>query len=166
LDLITNEGFSFSNKIIIALFAGEEQGLVGSAALATSYVNNGVPVTAMVNLDMIGYPDRTLPNTIFWMSRSTTPSLTTLALDLTKTYLGDSQLTSTTTGCCSDQQSFHSRGFPAVGVFEARSATNNPNYHQSSDLPPTITAAHLLRNAKSAFALITTLAEITGPLKK
>jgi len=164
--LIANEGFSFTNKIIFALFAGEEQGLVGSSVLAQSYVDNGVSIKAMVNLDMIGYPEPGAEDTIFWMSRSTTPSLTQLAMELARTYFGEDVPLATTTGCCSDQQSFYSRGFPAASVFESNSAGNNPNYHQSSDLPPTITYEHVLRNTKSAAALITTLAEITGPLKK
>jgi len=163
-DLITEEGFSFGAKIIFALFAGEEQGLVGSAALAASYVTAGQELTAMVNLDMIGFPDRLNPQTIYWMSGSTTNGLTDLAFDLTKTYLGESTVLARTTACCSDQQSFYSRGYPAASIFESRTASNNPNYHQSSDLPPTLTRTNVVRNAKSAAALIATLAKVTGPL--
>jgi len=164
-ELIREEGFSFESKIIFALFAGEEQGLVGSAALATSYVNAGLELTAMVNLDMIGYPDNANPQTLYWMSGSTTAGLTDLAFEVTKTYLGESTVVTRTTACCSDQQSFYSRGYPAASVFESRTASNNPNYHQSSDLPPTLTYPHVLRNAQSAAALIATLARVTGPLK-
>jgi len=164
-DLIREEGYSFESKIIFVLFAGEEQGLVGSAALASSYVNQGLDLLAMVNMDMIAYPDRANPQTLYWMSGSTTPALTDLAFQLTKTYLGDATLLARTGACCSDQQSFYSRGYPAASVFESRSAGNNPNYHQSSDLPPTLNYQHLLRNVQSAAALITTLAKIDGPLK-
>jgi len=166
VELINEEGFSFSSKIIFALFAGEEQGLVGSAALAASYVSAGLELTAMVNLDMIAYPDRLNPQTLYWMSGSTTNGLTDLAFEVTKTYLGESTVLARTTACCSDQQSFFSRGYPSASIFESRTASNNPNYHQSSDLPATLTYSHLLRNAKSAAALITTLARLTGPLKK
>jgi len=163
--LIRDEGFSFQRKIIFAIFAGEEQGLVGSAALATSYVNNDVDLTAMVNLDMIGYPDNAFPQTLYWMSGATTSSLTQLAIELTRTYLGENTLLATTGACCSDQQSFYSRGYPAASIFESRTASNNPNYHQSSDLPATVNFQHVLRNTRSAAALITTLAEVSGPLK-
>jgi len=164
--LIAEEGYSFENTVIFAFFAGEEQGLVGSAALATSYVNAGVDLTAMVNLDMIGYPERNAPQTLYWMSGSTTASLTQLAIELTKTYLGENTVLATTGACCSDQQSFYSRGYAAASIFESRSATNNPNYHQSSDLPATVNFNHVLRNTKSAAALITTLAGLSGPLKR
>jgi len=162
--LMGDEGFSFKCKLIFALFAGEEQGLVGSAALASSYVNGDIDLTAMVNLDMIGYPDTANPQTLYWMSGSTTSSLTQLAMELTKTYLGADTILALTGACCSDQQSFYSRGYPAASIFESRSAFNNPNYHQSSDLPATVNFNHVLRNARSAAALITTIAEITGPL--
>jgi len=164
--LIADEGYTFENTIIFAFFAGEEQGLVGSAALAQSYVNSGIELTAMVNLDMIGYPDRTAPQTLYWMSGSTTSSLTQLAIELTKTYMGANTVIATTGACCSDQQSFYSRGYAAASIFESRTASNNPNYHQSSDLPATVTFSHVLRNTKSAAALITTLAGLSGPLKK
>jgi len=163
-ELIENEGFSFEAKIIFVVFAGEEQGLVGSAALATSYSNQGVDLTAMVNLDMIAYPDRTNPQTLYWMSGSTTSALTDLAFELTKLYMGENTLVARTGACCSDQQSFYSRGYPAASIFESRTASNNPNYHQSSDLPSTLNYQHLLRNCQSAAALITTLAKLTGPL--
>jgi len=162
--LIRDEGFSFQTKLIFVFFAGEEQGLVGSAALATSYVNSGIDLTAMVNLDMIGYPDPTFPTTLYWMSGSTTSALTQLAIQLTREYLGENTLLATTSACCSDQQSFYSRGYPAASIFESRSAGYNPNYHQSSDLPSTVNFNHVLRNARSAAALITTLSEISGPL--
>jgi len=165
-ELIAEEGFSTRCKLIFVLFAGEEQGLVGSAALATSYVNAGVDLTAMINLDMIGYPDSSFPQTLYWMSGSTTPALTTLAFELTRTYLGENTLLATTSACCSDQQSFYSRGYPAASVFESRSAFNNPNYHQSSDLPQTVNFNHVLRNTQSGAGLIMTLADLTGPLKK
>jgi len=165
-DLINDEGFSFESTLIFALFAGEEQGLLGSAALARSYASAGTDLLAMVNLDMIGYPDRTYPQTMYWMSGSTTPSLTDMAIELTKTYLGENTMLAKTGACCSDQQSFYSQGYAAASIFEARSATNNPNYHQSSDLPTTVSFPHVLRNTKSAAALITTLAKISGPLKK
>jgi len=164
--LVMEEGYSTRCKLIFALFAGEEQGLVGSAALATSYVNAGVDLTAMINLDMIGYPDSAFPQTLYWMSGSTTSSLTQLAMQLTRDYLGENTLVTLTSACCSDQQSFFSRGYVAASIFEARSAFNNPNYHQSSDLPATVNFNHVLRNTQSATGLIMTVAELVGPLKK
>ena len=39
-------------------FCGEEQGLIGSRAIAAAYAAAGEPLYAMVNADMLGY---TLP---------------------------------------------------------------------------------------------------------
>jgi len=162
--LIQNEQFSFESTLIFALFSGEEQGLIGSAAMAQSYSNSGMDLTAMINLDMIGFPDRAFPTTLYWMARATTGPLTELAIQLTKKYLGEQTLISTTNGCCSDQQSFYNYGYPVVGIFEARTPTNNPNYHQSSDLPATLNYQHALRNTQAASAVVTTVAKISGPL--
>jgi len=153
---------SFKKTITFALFAGEEQGLRGSAALAADMRRAGTALSGMVNLDMIGYPQPNAPATLYWMSGSTNRPLTDLAISLTKTYLGESTVLAYTGACCSDQQSFHAQGYPAASIFESLSAGNNPNYHQSSDLPSTVTFSHVVRNCKSALALIATLAEPTA----
>jgi len=142
-------------------FAGEEQGLYGSLALAQEMKQAGTQLTAMINVDMIGYPQASAPRTLYWMSGSTNRALTDLAFSLTKTYLGASTVLATTPACCSDQQSFNGQGYVAASIFESLSATNNPNYHRSSDLPSTVTYSHVVRNTQSALALLATLAELS-----
>jgi len=168
LDLIENAvelkkqlNFEFKRTIIFVLFCGEEQGLVGSAALASEMRRGGTQLAAMVNLDMIGFPQPNAPATLYWMSGSTNRPLTDLAFSLTREYLGPETVLQLTGACCSDQQSFHSQGYVAASIFESLSAFNNPNYHRSSDTPSTVTYSHVRRNAQSAVALIATLAEPT-----
>jgi len=151
--------FNFQRTMVFALFSGEEQGLIGSAALASQYSSGGIPLTAMINLDMIGYPQASSPNTLYYMSGSTSRQLNELWVELTKLYLGQATVVASTSACCSDQQSFFSRGYLALSLFESTSAFNNPNYHRSTDLPNTVTYRHVFRNAQSAAALIGTLAE-------
>jgi len=151
--------FQFKRTVIFVLFCGEEQGLIGSAALASEMRRGNTPLAAMVNLDMIGYPQPNSPATLYWMSGSTNRALTDLAFSLTREYLGPETALQFTGACCSDQQSFHSQGYVAASVFESLSAFNNPNYHRSSDTPSTVTFSHVRRNTQSAVSLIATLAE-------
>jgi len=160
---LISDGVSFRRKITFMLFSGEEQGLYGSDAIASELSDADVELIGMVNLDMIGYPQQNQPNTLWWKARSVNQDLTDLGIALTKTYLGENTLISTSVSCCSDQQSFYQLGYPAAGVFEATAGTNNPNYHRASDLPNTVTYSHARRTTQMGAALIATLAEPRGP---
>jgi len=48
--------YKFDKKIIIALFTGEEMGLRGSKHLARRLKNEGVNLSYMINIEMIGKP--------------------------------------------------------------------------------------------------------------
>jgi len=162
---LMSEGVSFRRKLIFALFSGEEQGLIGSGVYAAQLSTDDVELEGMVGLDMIGYPQPNAPTTLYWMSRSTNQNLTNLGIALTKTYLGENTIVAPTSACCSDQQSFHSRGYAAAAVAESLAYTNNPNYHRSSDLPETLSFSHVWRTTQGAAALIATIAEPRGAQK-
>jgi len=160
---LISEGISFRRNIMFMLFSGEEQGLHGSAAIASELYDADVELAGMVNLDMIGYPQANQPTTLWWKARSVNTNLTNLGISLTRTYLGEDTLISTSVSCCSDMQSFHELGYPAAGVFEATAGTNNPNYHRTSDTPETVTFSHVRRTTQMGSALVATLAEPRGP---
>jgi len=155
ISALKDQGVSFQRTISFAFWAGEEQGLFGSdyTALRLNEVH------AYVNLDMIGYPQPNAPNTLYWMYRSVNTDLTDLGMEVSKTYLGESTVIEPTYACCSDQQSFNKYGFPAAGVSESLAYTNNPYYHQVTDLPDTVDYSHVRRNTQMAAALIGTVAE-------
>jgi len=159
LRVITSNRATFRRTISFALWAGEEQGLVGSDEEAYRLRNLGVQILAYVNLDMIGYPSPSYPNALWWVSRGTTPELTDLGVELTKTYLGASTEIRLSTGCCSDQQSFLYYNYPAASVFESSSATLYPDYHKPTDTPDKVDYAHARRTTQAAASLLLTLAE-------
>jgi len=160
LRVITAHGATFRRTIAFGLWAGEEQGLVGSDYEAYGLSISGVQIRAYVNLDMIGYPSRTYPNALWWVTRGVDSTLTQMGIDLTYEYLGKNTEIRTSTGCCSDQQSFLAYGYPAASVFESSTATANPHYHQASDLPDTVNYVHAKRTTQAAAALLLTLAEV------
>jgi len=155
ISALKDQGIDFKRTISFAFWAGEEQGLFGSdyTALRLNEVH------AYVNLDMIGYPQPNAPNTLYWMNRNVNTELTNLGIEVSKTYLGESTVVTTSGACCSDQQSFNKYGFPAAGVLESLAYTNNPYYHQVTDLPDTVTFSHVQRNTQMAAALVGTVAE-------
>ena len=53
--IIQESGVVFRHTLRLCLFTGEEQGLVGSRALAARYAEAGEDVIGMFNTDMIGY---------------------------------------------------------------------------------------------------------------
>jgi len=159
VQLRQSDQFEFTRTIIFALFSGEEQGLYGSAAIASEYYRDGLEIAAMVNLDMIGFPQPNAPDTLYWDSEGVNRALTDMAMELTTLYLGPDTSVALSTGCCSDNQSFHNLGYAAAGVFESRSPFNNPNYHRSTDTANTVTFRHVWRNAQMAAALVGTIAE-------
>jgi len=159
LRAISENGATFRRTISIALWAGEEQGLVGSRYEAAQLSDAGVEIDGYINLDMIGYPNSAAPTTLYWSTNGVDRPLTDFGVELTYTYLGDDTLIGYSTGCCSDQQSFVENGYRAVSVFESTAASRNPNYHQSTDLPPTVNYNHARRITQMAAALLLTLAE-------
>eukprot|EP01062_Namystynia_karyoxenos_P078117 TRINITY_DN79_c0_g2_i2.p2 TRINITY_DN79_c0_g2~~TRINITY_DN79_c0_g2_i2.p2 ORF type:complete len:468 (+),score=185.54 TRINITY_DN79_c0_g2_i2:77-1405(+) len=132
--IIKEAGVRFRYTLRLMLFTGEEQGLIGSRALARDYASNGVNVIAMFNADMLGYKQPNSPITLALMDRYIDKDLTEIAIETTKTYVPELPV-GWTSGCCSDQQSFYENGFPSAGFFETPgAAVYYPQYHRSDDL--------------------------------
>jgi Zn-dependent M28 family amino/carboxypeptidase len=69
----------------IVLFSGEEQGLLGSRALAARWAAEAEPIVAMVNADMLGYQIPDAEITLGFKDRYVTPELVALATSLVQT---------------------------------------------------------------------------------
>ena len=123
----------FTYSLHVAWFCGEEQGLLGSQAMAKEYKAAKVNVIAMLNADMIGYTDPKFGITLTFDARSVTPQLVDSCKLYSKIYFPSLKI-GDTTGCCSDTQSFFNQGYPALGIFET--PTSNvayPQYHKAGD---------------------------------
>lgn len=128
-----NPNYRFKYGLHILWFCGEEQGLYGSANLAAAYKSAGTPIIGMFNNDMIGYTSPSQGVVLSFMDRYATDWLSSSCRAFCNMYLPN--LKSGGTGaCCSDQQSFYNRGFPAAGIFETpQSSVQYPQYHRSGD---------------------------------
>ena len=123
----------FEHTVHILWFCGEEQGLLGSAAMAKEYKQQGVDIIGMFNNDMIAYTDPKIGMVLSFMKGSATKWLTDSCKAFSALYVPNLP-TGDTGACCSDQQSFFAQGFPAAGIFETpTSGVVYPNYHKSTD---------------------------------
>jgi len=150
----------FQNTVRLMTFCGEEQGLVGSRAIAQSYRSAGVNVIAMYNVDMIGYTNTSVGPVVSFMTGSTTASLTTSCKNVARSYvpgivIGD------TSACCSDQQAFYENSYPSVSLFETNSTgAIYPDYHRSTDTPDKVNWDQVTLFAKAASACVLSTAVV------
>ncbi|MBA3904985.1 MAG: hypothetical protein C0522_15130, partial [Rhodocyclaceae bacterium] len=125
--------YKFAYTVHILWFCGEEQGLVGSNAMAQQYKKDGAEIIAYFNNDMIGYTDPRFGVRLSFMTRFSTLWLTNVCKETAAAYVPDLP-SGDTTACCSDQQSFFQAGFPAAGIFETpTSGVSYPQYHRTGD---------------------------------
>lgn len=143
----------FERNVIIAAFAGEEQGLVGSDWFAKYLRDQGTDVVMMLQIDMIGYRKaqepvlpfsplsllQTLTQILRSQMQMAFPDLIGLAearyfVSNISTIYAPEVVVGFTPACCSDHQSFVNQGFPATWVFERNGPIYDPCYHNSCDL--------------------------------
>jgi len=159
--ILATYGQKFQYTIEVQWYVGEEQGLLGSKALATDYSNRKVAVVAMFNTDMIGYTSPTYGITLSFMTGSATASLTTACRNIVATYVPTLK-TATTSACCSDQQSWYTAGYPAIGIFETpTTSVVYPSYHTSAD---TIEKVNMVQVYQFAQGLLSCIGEYAIPI--
>lgn len=149
--VIFESRITFENTIRLCSFSGEEQGLVGSRALAQNWKSNGVDVIGMFNADMLGW---TLNSGVRMgmMNRYVDSQMTQQVNAFTELYVPELPI-GETGGCCSDQQSFQEQGYPSVGYFENTANTvQYPHYHRSTDLIQYVNTDQSLLESKAVMA--------------
>jgi photosystem II stability/assembly factor-like uncharacterized protein len=160
--VLKNYDFNYSIRFI--LFAGEEQGLVGSASYASNAAAAGMLIPGVINMDMIGY-DGDVDGRMEIHTGTMTSSqavgtvvrdnIAFLGLPLVADYK-----TSTASGA-SDHRSFWTFGYPAIMVIEDFEDFT-PFYHTIDDRLSTLRSSFFHNNARLAIASLAELAEIQG----
>ncbi len=156
--------YDFKYSIRFILFAGEEQGLVGSASYAANAAATGMLIPGVINMDMIGYDgDNDGRMEIHAGTMSSSQAIGTVLLDniayqglpLTADYK-----TSTSSGA-SDHRSFWTAGYPAIMLIEDFEDFT-PYYHTVNDHLSTLRSFYFHNNARLAIVSLAELAEIEG----
>ncbi|PVH78862.1 peptidase family M28 [Cadophora sp. DSE1049] len=143
--VLATSGFKPTNTLEFHFYAGEEGGLLGSAAIFANYRTAGKRVLAMLNQDMTGYSPGGKP-VVF--TDYTNAALNTYMRLIVRQYTG---ITAGTSSCgygCSDHASATSNGFPASFVHEDTMDGSSPYIHTANDAYSTIQWDAVLRHIK------------------
>jgi len=150
----------FQNTVRLMTFCGEEQGLIGSRAIAQSYKNANVNVIAMYNVDMVGWTNTAVGPVVSFMTGSTTQSLTTSCKSVATSYVSGIVI-GDTAACCSDQQAFYENGYSSVSFFETNTTgVIYPDYHRSTDVPSNVNWNQVTLFAKASAACVLSTAVV------
>jgi len=158
----------FAHTVRFIAFAGEEQGLIGSAHYAAAAATRGDPIAGVINLDMIGWDGN--GDGRMELHAGTLSGSLAIATHFTSTiqryHLNlASQLFTTTAIRASDHASFWDQGYPAILAIEDTWAapTNdfNPYYHTLSDTLDKLNADYMTSMTR---AMAGTLAELAEPI--
>ena len=153
LRVIKAQGTTFTRTIELHAYAAEEVGLLGSADLATTALNTGKNVVAMLQLDMIGYAPITGDTTIHLITTDTSPVLTRHLKDLVAQYLGNTWSSGSLNAGTSDHRSWYRRGFHAAFAFEHPTNYNHA-LHTSADTASKLDFNLAARFTKLALAFL------------
>ncbi len=158
----------FPRTLRFVLFAGEEQGFLGSAHYATQAYLRGDSIDGVINLDMIGY-ESVPPNDHIVEVHAGTDSASVALADA---FLGSiteyglllvpQKLTSDATSR-SDHSSFWNFGYPAIlGIEDFQDFS--PYYHKTSDTLAHMQTSLMVEFTKASIATLAELASVTlGP---
>ncbi len=156
---------STSATIYFIAFSGEEQGLVGSSAYARSAHEAKLPISLVINLDMVGHPadparrlviveqdlgnarrENDAPSKAFAAVMVRAAGVTRLATKIGPIY-------------ASDYMPFEKLGLPCIGLFDG--ADTEPFYHKGTDVIGTVDAAYC---AEISRLVVATILEVDGKL--
>lgn len=157
-------GVGLKRGVMFAAFAGEEQGLFGSQAVADVAAKDKWAIDVMVNLDMVGHVDPARPTNLVveYDKGNADPrndaaakafglQMAQLAADYTSMTVEHTDIWS------SDYMPFEAKGFPCIGLFDG--AADAPFYHTTQDKIAQVDLARLTEVTALVCAFVATTAE-------
>ncbi|BGP03048.1 putative Aminopeptidase [Rhodotorula toruloides ATCC 204091] len=131
--LIHSYNLKFARKLVLALFSGEEQGLLSSSHYASLLRQRSEDVALMLQVDMVGYRKPGEPMQLARPDKIGLREAGWLVGNLSEVYVPE-LVVGYTPACCSDHQSFVSNSYASTWIFERNGAIADPCYHNSCDL--------------------------------
>ncbi len=147
-----------TRDVVIASFSGEEEGVLGSAALVKSKPSWLEGSTAMINLDMVG---RLRENTLLVLGSDSAPEW----VGLIGTACAAARVNCNASGDGygpSDHLSFYTAGVPVLHLFTGA----HGDYHKPSDTPAKLNAAGMAKVADVVAAIARASSNTTLTYKK
>ena len=140
-----------------AAWAGEEIGLWGSGQYAYNSYQQQRDISAVVNLDMIGY----IPDAAYACNSGRINEQAILLSQLVERaaqlYVPGLIINHQIVGAGSDHFPFAYYGYPAVELAERETAYGNPHWHQATDTTGVLDQTYLTLVAKAAIATMAIL---------
>ncbi len=144
------------DRVVIALFSGEEQGFWGSTAF--SKVVQKPPIRFVFNLDQVGYPMQKGEKFLFVdidqkgrkANNAESARLVARCQELAKTVVNVP--TKVDPAENSDYDVFERLGVPIIGLYEGEE--HYPNYHKSTDTADKVDYAYLTDMTRLALAFL------------
>ncbi|KAF5362002.1 hypothetical protein D9756_002281 [Leucocoprinus leucothites] len=155
LRVLVASGFKPSTPLEFHWYSGEEAGLLGSNAIATSYKNAGIKVKAFMELDMSGYFKPGSKEVMALEADYIDAGLNNFLKQLITMYSRIPWTMDIPCGyACSDHASWYKQGYPSSFPYEAVTGEDDPNIHSSGDTTSVsgFSWAHSLEFAKIAVA--------------
>lgn len=141
-----------ARSVLFAAFSGEEDGLLGSRALAKALPMPKESVVAMVNLDMIARGD---PKEVAVIGLVQNPALEDVLLRARKLEKSGIERYILRQGeelfQRSDHWSFHQIGVPVLFFFEGLPIENNTDYHTWRDIPDRLDWPKILHTSRIVY---------------
>ena len=159
----------FNRTIRFIHFAGEEQGLIGSARYAAAARQRGDLIDGVINLDMVAYESVPPGDHIVEIHAGLDPASIALADVLSSNIteygllLAPQTLTSTATNR-SDHGSFWNEGYPAILGIEDFQGDFNPYYHSVNDTLANMQTELMVEYTKACVATLAELARAARSL--
>jgi Zn-dependent M28 family amino/carboxypeptidase len=158
--------YRFNRTIRFIHFAGEEQGLIGSAHYAAAAAQRGDLIDGVINLDMIAYETVPLNDHAVEVHAGINPASDALAdalisnITAYELQLVPEKLTLGAT-TRSDHASFWDQGYPAIlGIEDFQDFS--PYYHSASDTLANMQTSMMVEYTK---ACVATLAELAADMR-
>ncbi len=158
--------YKFKYSIKFILFAGEEQGKIGSYTYASNAFINNEKIEGVLNLDMIGYDGN--DDGIFDIHTgfdAVSNNIGSILADNVTNWnlsLTPQVLSGFSSSKLSDHDSFWFWNYPAVFISEDffGSLDSNPFYHSTNDLVSTLNPSYYFNMASLAIGTLADLAQI------
>jgi Peptidase family M28 len=156
-----------TKQIMFAAFAGEEQGLIGSKAIATMARAERWPIDLVINLDMVGWIQPQRPTNLIIefdqgndsdsnneASRFYGLQMAQVAADYTPLEIEHTDIWN------SDYMPFEATGVPCVGIYD--NGSDAAHYHSEGDVPRVVDAERLVQVATIVLAFLVSMQRFSG----
>ncbi|KAF0690612.1 Aste57867_18014 [Aphanomyces stellatus] len=155
--LLTSATWHPTRPVEFHWYSGEEEGLLGSKAIAKDYAARKVPVYAQLQQDMTGWVNPDAPPTVTLIDDWTSPALNAFVVKVVDAYLDIPADFKTCGYACSDHASWFDAGFPSSFPYEDKA--DNPNVHSQRDTLATIDWEHVTQFAKLTVGFVVELTQ-------